>query len=85
MKLVCRFVWVTAYLALVLTAEAMGASNGATVEKSLYGTTASNIPIDQYTLRNANGLEVKIITYGAIITSIENTSRCRTSSWASTT
>ena len=77
MNLLHRFAWATAYLALAsgLTTHAMGASNGATVEKSLYGTTSSNIPIDQYTLRNANGLEVTIITYGAIITSIENPAR----------
>jgi aldose 1-epimerase len=77
MNLLHRFAWATAYLALAsgFTTQVMGASNGATVEKSLYGTTASNIPIDQYTLRNANGLEVTIITYGAIITSIENPAR----------
>jgi aldose 1-epimerase len=76
MKFLRRFAWATAYLALVsgLTAPIMGANTGATVEKSLYGTTSANIPIDQYTLTNANGLEVRIITYGAIITSIENTS-----------
>lgn len=45
-----------------------------TVEKSPYGTTSSNEAIDQYTLTNANGLEVTIITYGAIITSIQNPS-----------
>jgi aldose 1-epimerase len=76
MKLSRRFAWATACLALVssLPAQVMGANNGATVEKSLYGTTASNIPIDQYTLTNANGLEVTIVTYGAIITSVENRS-----------
>jgi aldose 1-epimerase len=77
MNLLRSFTWATAFLALSsgLTAQVMSENNGATVEKSLYGTTASNIPIDQYTLTNANGLEVKIITYGAIITSIENPSR----------
>jgi aldose 1-epimerase len=76
MNLLHRFGWAAAYLALAsgLTTQAMAANNGATVEKSLYGTTAANIPIDQYTLTNANGLRVTIITYGAIITSIENPS-----------
>lgn len=76
MNLLHRFAWATAYLALAsgLTTQLMGSNNGAKVEKSLYGTTASNIPIDQYTLTNANGLEVTIITYGAIITSVENPS-----------
>jgi aldose 1-epimerase len=36
-----------------------------------YGVTAAGIPIDEYTLTNANGIEVKIITYGGIITSIK--------------
>ncbi len=76
MNLLHRFAWATAYLTLAsgLTTQVMGANNGATVEKSLYGTTSANIPIDQYTLTNANGLQVTIITYGAIITSIENPS-----------
>jgi aldose 1-epimerase len=76
MNLLHRFAWATAYLALAagLTTQVMAANNGASVEKSLYGTTSSNIPIDQYTLTNANGLRVTIITYGAIITSIENPS-----------
>jgi aldose 1-epimerase len=75
MKLFRLFVRVTTPLALALCLNAsplMGANNGATVEKSVYGTTASNIPIDQYTLTNANGLQVTIITYGAIITSVRN-------------
>src|SRR5580692_10228571 len=77
MNLLHRFALATVYLALTsgLSAQTLGASNGARVEKSLYGTTSSNVPIDQYTLRNANGLEVTIITYGAIITSIENPAR----------
>src|SRR5579871_834451 len=35
-----------------------------------YGVTARDIAIDEYILTNANGLEVKVITYGGIITSI---------------
>ena len=35
-----------------------------------YGTTANGTPVDEYTLTNTNGMEVKIITYGGIITSI---------------
>lgn len=35
-----------------------------------YGTTADGIDVMEYTLANANGIEVKIITYGGIITSI---------------
>jgi aldose 1-epimerase len=35
-----------------------------------YGTTPDGQPVEQYTLTNANGIEVGIITYGGIITSI---------------
>lgn len=35
-----------------------------------YGTTAEGQPVEIYTLTNARGMEVKIITYGGAITSI---------------
>jgi aldose 1-epimerase len=35
----------------------------------------SNFPIDQYTLTNQNGIEVRAITYGAIITTIKTPDR----------
>jgi len=60
-------------LALFLTAprKAAARDNGS-VEKNSYGTTTSGTPVEEYTLTNARGLEVKIITYGGIITSIRN-------------
>lgn len=43
-------------------------------EKSItstpYGTTANGISVEQYTLTNADNMEVKIITYGGIITAL---------------
>lgn len=41
------------------------------IEKKSYGTTADGVAVDEYTLTNANGMEVKVITYGGIITSIK--------------
>lgn len=38
--------------------------------KRPYGTTSAGVTVDEYTLTNANGIEIKIITYGGIITSI---------------
>jgi aldose 1-epimerase len=40
------------------------------MEKKPYGTTADGITVDEYTLINVGGTEVKIITYGGIVTSI---------------
>ena len=35
-----------------------------------YGKTVDGITIEEYTLSNANGMEIKFITYGGILTSI---------------
>lgn len=54
-------------LALVITGTAMASG---TVTSQPYGTTADGIAVEEYTLTNANGMEVKLITYGGTITSI---------------
>jgi aldose 1-epimerase len=41
------------------------------MEKKAYGITADGQAVEEYTLTNANGMEVKIITYGGAITSIK--------------
>jgi aldose 1-epimerase len=53
-------------------ARTVTAHADASVVKSPYGTTSLGTPIDEYTLTNVKGLEVKIITYGGIVTSIRN-------------
>ena len=40
------------------------------ITKKPYGTTADGVAVTEYTLANGAGMEVKIITYGGIITSI---------------
>ncbi len=40
------------------------------IKKQRYGVTADGVTVDEYTLRNANGVEIKIITYGGIITEV---------------
>lgn len=41
-----------------------------TIEKSPFGTLPDGQPVDLFTLRNQNGMEVKITNYGGIITHI---------------
>ncbi len=40
------------------------------IDKRFYGTTAQGQAVEEYTLTNTQGTEIKIITYGGIITSI---------------
>ncbi|MCB0641589.1 MAG: galactose mutarotase [Phaeodactylibacter sp.] len=40
-----------------------------TITKAAYGTTPEGEAVEQYTLRNAQGMEIDVITYGGIITS----------------
>ena len=56
---------------LVAPAPAATLAQGDTISKAAYGTTQDGKAVDEYTLTNANGMEVKIITYGGIITSIK--------------
>ncbi|NEW77891.1 MAG: galactose mutarotase [Gelidibacter sp.] len=41
------------------------------IEKSAYGTTPEGESVDKYTLKNQKGMEVDVITYGGIITSLK--------------
>lgn len=42
-----------------------------TVDKTPFGTTRDGQAVELYTLRNTNGLTVKLMTYGAILYSVE--------------
>lgn len=41
------------------------------IQKRAYGKTSAGKAVDEYTLTNANRIEVKVITYGGIITSLK--------------
>jgi aldose 1-epimerase len=42
-----------------------------TVTKAAFGKTKDGQAVEQYTIKSATGLRVKVITYGAMITSVE--------------
>ncbi len=46
-------------------------SDKPTISKAPFGTTRDGQPVELYSLRNANGLTAKVMTYGAIIYSFE--------------
>ena len=50
---------------------ALGGERHAGVEKSPLAKTPDGAQVDQYTLINANGLEVKVLTYGAMLTTVK--------------
>ena len=61
-----------AVIALYLTA-ALALS--VTMQRTPFGTTPDGIAVDLFTLANDHGVEVRIITYGAIITAIRTLDR----------
>jgi len=46
-------------------------SDSVSIEKKEYGTTPAGQKVDIYTLKNQKGMEVNIMTYGGIITSLK--------------
>ena len=45
------------------------------LQKSAFGKTAQGQPVEEYTLANGRGVTVRIISYGAIITSVQTPDR----------
>ena len=43
---------------------------GSSVSRALFGTTAGGAAVDAYTLTNAHGMSVRVLTYGAVIQSL---------------
>jgi aldose 1-epimerase len=74
MKILSRIFFVAVAMALLIALVGPGvrpAAASGTILKNDYGITADGIPVDEYTLTNAHHMEVKIITYGGIITSVK--------------
>nr|WP_315152349.1 aldose epimerase family protein [uncultured Flavobacterium sp.] len=53
------------------TALETKATAAVSIAKTIYGKTDKGVQIDQYTLKNQKGMEVEIITYGGIISSLK--------------
>jgi aldose 1-epimerase len=53
------------------TASASSVSLPPTITKASFGTLPDGTPVDVYTLSNARGMEVRILTYGGILQSIK--------------
>jgi len=47
----------------------------ATIDKSPFGTLPDGTPVELYTLKNAHGLTMKVMTYGALITELHTPDR----------
>lgn len=62
-------VYLCAAILSVLSLAAASADAG-TLSKTSYGKTKEGVPIEQYTLQSAQGVTVKLINYGGIITEI---------------
>jgi aldose 1-epimerase len=64
-----------AIAALALAAQAQGSKQKMKTEKESFGKLPDGTPIDLYTLTNANGIEMKVMTYGGIVTSLKTPDR----------
>ncbi len=59
----------TGLICVMLAALGVGAAM-ASLDKQDFGKTADGTPVDLYTLTNAHGMIVKVMTYGGIVTQI---------------
>ena len=62
-------------VAALLAAPPPATATKPTVAKAEYGRTPEGAAVDVYTLTNANGLEVRAITYGAYVVSLKTPDR----------
>jgi aldose 1-epimerase len=58
-------------LFLLFSGVPCGAQQAMSITKKEYGKTADGKTVHEYTLQNPSGMRVKLITYGAIVTSVE--------------
>lgn len=66
----CGMMFAAGFLSLLSTGSVRGADQ-AMITKKDYGKTPTGKDVQEYTLQNINGLRVKLITWGATVTSVE--------------
>jgi aldose 1-epimerase len=72
--------WVCLLVLAVLWSDAAtGGQTPAGVTRAAFGADGSGSPVEAFTLRNANGVQLTAITYGGIITSLKTPDRSGTS------
>jgi aldose 1-epimerase len=74
MKILSRFFFVAIAITLLVALagpSVVSATGRGRIDVQPYGVTADGIAVEEYTLTNSRGMEVKIITYGGIITSVK--------------
>ena len=64
-----------AVAALAMAAQAQGSKQKMKTGKESFGKLPDGTPVDLYTLTNAHGIEMKVITYGGIVTSLKTPDR----------
>ena len=67
-----RLTRIVAVVSLLMTAPVSSAvAQVVGLARASYGTTRAGRPVEQYTLSNAHGTVLKVITYGAIVTALD--------------
>ncbi|MCB0489903.1 MAG: galactose mutarotase, partial [Cyclobacteriaceae bacterium] len=59
----------------IATITACSTNNKSRTMKSVFGTLSDGTQIDQYDIKNINGISMSVITYGGIITSLKTPDR----------
>ncbi|MEZ4973012.1 MAG: aldose epimerase family protein [Cyclobacteriaceae bacterium] len=72
-ELLLRSRWLL--LIAIATITACSTNNKSRTMKSVFGTLSDGTQIDQYDIKNINGISMSVITYGGIITSLKTPDR----------
>ena len=71
MRLRNRLSWPMAVMLAAVLSVSVGHAAAPAVDRQLFGQMPDGQPVDAYTLRNHNGMQVRVLTYGGIIQSVD--------------